>query len=343
MAIGIAIIGSGIFVEEEHLPAVQAVSQLSLKAIYSRSLKSAQSVSKSLSGIDLYSDDSDSGRQYADILKRSDIEAVIIALPIPHQPEYIKQALSAGKHVLAEKPIAKDVETAKELLQWYNSKIDTSKTFFAIAENWRFLERFAYGAQELKSLGKIQNFRMRLNALVKGGKYFETPWRKTPQYQGGFLLDGGVHFIAGIRLLLGQDAKMSKLSAFTSQNQPHLPPIDTANATVQLANGGNGVISMSFGTTFTGAEWTVAGEYGTIDVASDKVTIVIDGKESSKNFEKEGNRVKEEVEAFAQSITNGKLDPRSRPEEALADLEILEAIVKSGESNGSPVDLSLQV
>lgn len=195
----------------------------------------------------------------------------------------------------------------------------------------------------MKSLGKIQNFRMRLNALVKGGKYFETPWRKTPQYQGGFLLDGGVHFIAGIRLLLGQDAKMSKLSAFTSQNQPHLPPIDTANATVQLANGGNGVISMSFGTTFTGAEWTVAGEYGTIDVASDKVTIVIDGKESSKNFEKEGNRVKEEVEAFAQSITNGKLDPRSRPEEALADLEILEAIVKSGESNGSPVDLSLQV
>ena len=40
-------------------------------------------------------------------------------LPILVQPDFIKKALSAGKHVLAEKPIAKDVATATELLDWY--------------------------------------------------------------------------------------------------------------------------------------------------------------------------------------------------------------------------------
>lgn len=79
MAIGIAIIGSGIFVKEEHLPAVQAVPELvSVKAIYSRSLKSAKAVSEKLSDVDLYSDDSE-GRTFDDLLKRDDIKAVIIA------------------------------------------------------------------------------------------------------------------------------------------------------------------------------------------------------------------------------------------------------------------------
>ncbi len=77
MATGIALVGSGIFVKEEHLPAVLATPLLSLKAIYSRSLSSAQAVSSHLSDIDLYSEDSD--KNYDDLLQRSDIKAVIIA------------------------------------------------------------------------------------------------------------------------------------------------------------------------------------------------------------------------------------------------------------------------
>jgi hypothetical protein len=78
MATGIALVGSGIFIKEEHLPAVQATQLLSLKAIYSRSLKSAKAVSEHLSDIDLYSEDSE-GKTYDDLLKRDDIKGVIIA------------------------------------------------------------------------------------------------------------------------------------------------------------------------------------------------------------------------------------------------------------------------
>lgn len=79
MTIGIALIGSGIFAKEEHLPAIQAVPSLvTLKAIYSRSLKSATALSENLSNVDLYSDDSD-GKTIDDLLKRDDILGVIIA------------------------------------------------------------------------------------------------------------------------------------------------------------------------------------------------------------------------------------------------------------------------
>jgi predicted dehydrogenase len=78
MPIGIALIGSGIFAKEEHLPAIQATPLLSLNAIYSRSLRSAKTLSENLADVELYSDDSD-GKSFEDLLKRDDIKGVVIA------------------------------------------------------------------------------------------------------------------------------------------------------------------------------------------------------------------------------------------------------------------------
>ncbi|KAK4541042.1 hypothetical protein LTR36_008411 [Oleoguttula mirabilis] len=341
--IGVAIIGSGIFVKEEHLPAVQGCEELNLKAIYSRSLKSAKGVAETLSHIDLYSEDSDKG--YKDLLARSDIQAVIIALPIPVQPDFIKQALSAGKHVLAEKPLAKDVATGKELLDWYRSNIDTSKVTFAVAEQFRYLHAFIYGAEQARKFGRVLGFRHKLGANVQpGAKYYETAWRKTPEYQGGFLLDGGVHFVAGMRMLLGPEAQVVKTSAFTQQLQPHLPPVDTVDATFKLANGSTGNFSVSFGTTFTGAEWSIACEGGSVAIAGNKVTSKPkDGEEKVEEKPDEFGGVKQEVFAWAKSLVSGQPDPQQSPEEALADLDVLEAMLQSGEKGGQPVELRYQL
>ncbi|KEQ84242.1 NAD(P)-binding protein [Aureobasidium pullulans EXF-150] len=346
MTIGIAVIGSGIFIQEAHLPGIKANGDLfSLNAIYSRSLASAQKLSKEVESTtpDLYAEDAGSDKSYAKLLERSDVEAVVIALPILAQPEFIKKALSAGKHVLSEKPVAKDLATAHELIDWYHTNIDTKKTIWAVAENFRYLGRFQYGAEQVKELGDILGFRLRMHAFVKpGAKYYETEWRKTPEYQGGFLLDGGVHFIAAMRQLLGQEAKMSQVAAFTAQLQPHLPPIDTINATVKLANGTSGTFSVSFGTTFSGAEYIVACQNGTVDVGFDKTIVKKDGNESTKDFTEDKNGVRQELKAWGESIAQGKAHPLQTPEEALADLEVLEAMIKSGEADGKAIELKLQ-
>ncbi|KAK1912708.1 hypothetical protein P3342_004644 [Pyrenophora teres f. teres] len=267
MAIGIALIGSGIFAKEEHLPAIQDTPSLSLKAVYSRSLKSAKALSEKLSDVEVYSDDQD-GNKFEDLLKKNDVKGVVIALPIPAQPDYIKKALAAGKHVFAEKPIAKDLATAQELLSWTQDASNTS-AIYAVAENFRFIDSYVWGSQQVSSMGRILSFRVRVALLVQpGSKYYETEWRKKPEHQGGFLLDGGVHFVAATRLLLqGGGQKITKVSAFTAQLQEYLPPVDTLNATMQLDNGASGTLSISFGTTDTGSEYLVACEKGSVHVS----------------------------------------------------------------------------
>lgn len=71
--------------------------------MWSRSLKSAESVGADVKDLALYSEDSGEGKSLDDLLARTDIKAVTIALPIKNQPEYIRKALLAGKHVLSEK------------------------------------------------------------------------------------------------------------------------------------------------------------------------------------------------------------------------------------------------
>ncbi|KAL3424264.1 oxidoreductase [Phlyctema vagabunda] len=348
MSIGVAIIGSGIFAKTEHLPAVEASPNLTLKAIYSRSLASARALSPSSPSIDLYSADSGAGKTYHDLLLRDDITAVILALPILAQPEYIEAALAAGKHVLSEKPVAGDVKAARKLIDFYRGGKGKQGATWGVAENFRYLDSFAFGAAEARRLGKVVGFRVKMFACVKeGDKYFETAWRKKPEYQGGFLLDGGVHFISATRLLLGADAKPTLLSAYTTQLKQHLPPVDTVNSIWQTASGISGTFSVSFGTSLSGSEYVIACENGSVTVSMGRVVVTQgtekDGENTIREFSNEGNGVKQEVKAWAEALSRGTVNDKQSPEQALADLEILEAMLKSGEKNGEGVKLQHQI
>lgn len=152
---------------------MQACSNLALKAIYSRSLKSATALGEKAGGVDLYSDDAGAGKTYHDLLLRTDIQAVIIALPVLSQPEYIEAALLAGKHVLSEKPIAADLTTAKKLIDFYHDHRGKSNVLWGVAENFRFMGSFNFAAQETAKLGKPVGFGVKMFTSVKpGAKYY---------------------------------------------------------------------------------------------------------------------------------------------------------------------------
>jgi len=109
-----------------------------------------------------------------DLLARTDIQALIIALPIKNQPDYIRKALLAGKHVLSEKPVAENVKDAVELIKWYRSEIFGKKATWSVAENVRYMNSYDYAAEAVKAKGRQLTFRCRMQTLVEGGKYFET-------------------------------------------------------------------------------------------------------------------------------------------------------------------------
>ena len=177
----------------------------------------------------------------------------------------------------------------------------------------------------------------------------ETSWRKTPSYQGGFLLDAGVHFTAGVRLLLASSCVgdrgtfINRLSAHTAQLQPHLPPVDTVDATMKTNTGVTGSFNVSFGTTLPDIfEYSIACDHGSVIVAEGSVTVRKVGSEEAetKAFPDEGEGVVQEVEAWAKGIIEGgkntELKRRQSPEEALADLEVVSATFLKFPFNNMP-------
>lgn len=86
----------------------------------------------------------------------------------------IRKALSAGKHVLSEKPVAKDVATARSLLE-YRAALP-SPPVWAVAENFRFQQGLQYAAAKVAEVGgKVVTFHLRMNGFVREtDKYFNT-------------------------------------------------------------------------------------------------------------------------------------------------------------------------
>lgn len=153
------------------------------------------------------------------------------------------------------------------------------------------------------------------------------------------MLDAGVHFVAGLRQMLGSADRMASVAAFTTQNLPHLPPLDTVDGCLKTKSGGTGVLSISFGTTLSGSEYEFGYEGGSVSVvpglvqkiahgetankSGGTVTTVIEGKEEKEEVEDEGTGVEPEIRAWGEALAEGKPNARQSPEEALADLEIV--------------------
>jgi predicted dehydrogenase len=192
-----------------HVPAIKAASDLvSFKAVYSRSSRTATSFSLDKSVIDFKLDVYHGDDGLDTLLARDDIDAVIIALPIPTQPEIIKKCLEAGKHVLSEKPIGPDVASAKSLIETYESTYASKNLHWRVAENFAHEPSVIRASELIKSgkgpLGPVLYYDVKtVNHVKAGSKYHATEWRTVPQYQGGFLLDGGVHAVAALRVVLG--------------------------------------------------------------------------------------------------------------------------------------------
>lgn len=346
--INFAILGSGIFVREQHKPAVEASPLANLVAVYSRSRKSAEALmAGEKQQVDLYSEDSGEGKGLDDLLKRDDVQAVIIALPINVQPNIIKRCLKAGKHVLSEKPVAPDTKAADELIAWYHDNFAQGQPVWAVAENFRYMEAWWWARRKLEEFGKVTAFNVQMAGFTAtDNKYYETEWRKSPEYQGGFLLDAGVHFTAGLQILLTPSDPIARIAAFTQQIQAHLPPVDTIHASLRTRSGVTGHFTASFGASTRAFDFTAAAERGSVTVSGGgKVTVRdAEGKlVEERTFEDDKTGVAQEVHAFAEALSQGKgVNELQRPELAWNDLAIVEGMLKSGDKDGEPVNVDLK-
>jgi predicted dehydrogenase len=83
-------------------------------------------------------------KQEAALFENSEIEAIVLSVPRPATGPLTLAALAAGKHVLAEKPMAHSVEQARRLVDAAASR----KLIYAIG----FMKRYDPGVQAAKAL-----------------------------------------------------------------------------------------------------------------------------------------------------------------------------------------------
>lgn len=120
-----------------HLPFYRADPRCELVAI-SESRPSLVAALAPLVGADRITAD------HRELLARPDIDAVIISVPRPATGPLTLMALEAGKHVLAEKPMAHTVEQAERLVD----AADAHRLIYAIG----FMKRYDPGVRAAKEL-----------------------------------------------------------------------------------------------------------------------------------------------------------------------------------------------
>lgn len=82
--------------------------------------------------------------------------------------------------MLSEKPIAKDIETAADLMRWY--KHQRSEKIWSVGENFRFFEPITFAVEQIKKLGgEVVTFSVDLHAYIDGNdEYYRTAWYALP-------------------------------------------------------------------------------------------------------------------------------------------------------------------
>ncbi|MBQ6365261.1 MAG: Gfo/Idh/MocA family oxidoreductase [Oscillospiraceae bacterium] len=133
-----------------------------------------------------------------EILKDPEVELIVVLTPAPTHYALIKKALLAGKHVYSEKPIATDLQQAKELLSLANGKnlrlSCAPETFLGSAL------QTARKALDDGLAGEITSFHIVANRdLTALASMF--PFLRLPG--GGICYDYGVYYLTALCSLLG--------------------------------------------------------------------------------------------------------------------------------------------
>jgi predicted dehydrogenase len=131
---------------------------------------------------------------------RPDIDLVVVATPHDSLAEIARAAVTAGKHVLVEKPAARhpvELSDLPELAAQHRVRV-------RVGFNHRYHRAFQQARRIVDSgaLGQLMFLRARYG---HGGRVgYENEWRSRPELSGGGeLLDQGVHLIDLARWFLG--------------------------------------------------------------------------------------------------------------------------------------------
>ncbi|MGA0560617.1 Gfo/Idh/MocA family protein [Larkinella sp. VNQ87] len=256
--IKVGVVGTG-FIGPAHIEALRRLPNVEVAALCEVTAELARQKADSLGIARSYTFD--------ELLKQDDIQSIHICTPNFLHYSQSKAALEAGKHVICEKPLAKDLKEAEELVEL------AAKTGLvnAVHFNLRYypLARQMKVMREKGDLGEVYSI---IGSYLQDWLFYETDynWRLEPDKSGDSraIADIGSHLMDIIEYITGLKT-VAVLADFNTIHKTRKKPLkavetysgkmlqpedyadvpinteDHANVLLRFDNGNKGVITVS--------------------------------------------------------------------------------------------------
>ena len=246
--LNVGVLGCADIAQRNTIPALLADPSVRLVAVASRHAEKAEAVARRF-GVEPVTG-------YAALLDRVDIDAVYVPLPPALHAEWVAKALAAGKHVLAEKPLATSLAEAADLVAAARAGNRL------LMENFAFLHHRQHAeVQRLLAAGVVGEPRS-LTAEFGFPPLNPADIRYQPALGGGALLDAGVYTLRAASLFLGPQLRVegSVLREDTSSG------VDIGGgALVSAPDGRTGHLEFGFDRAYR-CTYTIWGSEGTVSL-----------------------------------------------------------------------------
>ena len=318
--IRIGIIGCGTVAGYGHIPAVAKSELADLAALADIDKDRLLQLKEKYSDVDIYTD-------YNDLLRRKDIDAVIVATPTFLHHRIVIDAAKSKKHVLCEKPISIALEEADDMIR------------IARRENVKFMIGFTRHSsrryikvKELIDAGSIGRLKFIKQITNWGGPI----WGGSERYLwminrgGGPIIDAAVHDYDLLRWYSGSEVFSVYATGYYSRNNIVYP--DNVSILIKMKNNITGYIEHSWMYSKESySSFHVVGMDGVIVVEKEKAKIIRRNEVKEIVLGDDEDRFLIQVDNFVKSIIEDK-EPIVSGEDGKRALEIGLAALKSMKS-----------
>lgn len=177
-----------------------------------------------------------------DLLARSDIDCVLIALPHDLHSEATVEAARSGKHILLEKPMAVTLEECDEIL----AAVAANGVTLSVGQSYRYTD----GPWHAKRILDQEDMGSLVFAIATFSKNWDIEsrrdWHLVRHRGGGMWLTNGVHAVN--TLLWMADSPVVAVKGMSGQcfhSRTLYPQMDSDDATLALLQHRNGVYTVA--------------------------------------------------------------------------------------------------
>ncbi len=178
------------------------------------------------------------------LLRRTDIDAVVITTPHHLHVDEALEAIAHGKHVLVEKPLATSGADCERMIAAAKAKGVT----LAVGYQQRFRVNNQKACELIRSgaIGRVQAFTVNMpmyaGAIKSGGFGGDWSWWNDPA-NIGHLLNSSPHALDLLAWMM--QAQVKTVSAFSRTLLPDIPVEDTTVGLLEFSNGAIGTLFSS--------------------------------------------------------------------------------------------------